>query len=138
MLTAARLGALADRIGSRQIFIIGFILMPVTFLWLIPSREVWMLYLFAVVFGFAQGGMGASESLLVADIFGLRSHGLIYGVTACGFTFGSAVGPWATGYLFDIFGSYRPALAACAAIGVIGLLLTLMIRPIRDSVVSRK
>ena len=130
------LGILADKIGSKRIFMIGFILITAGFTWLVPAQEVWMLYLFAVAFGFAQGGMGTSESILVADIFGLRSHGLIYGVTACGFTSGAAVGPWLAGYLFDITASYQPAFVASALLGVIGLILTALIKPIKKPPIS--
>jgi len=126
------LGSLADKIGSRNIFIIGFSLMSAVFFLLAPARELWMLYVFAVTFGFSQGGMGASESLLVADIFGLRSFGLIYGAAGCGFTLGAAVGPWVAGFLFDLAGSYQPVFIACAGVGILGLLLTTCIRPIRD------
>ena len=126
------LGSLADKIGSRNIFIIGFSLMSAVFFLLAPARELWMLYIFAVTFGFSQGGMGASESLLVADIFGLRSFGLIYGVVGCGFTLGAAVGPWVAGFLFDLTGNYQPVFIACAVVGILGLLLTACIRPIRE------
>ena len=91
-----------------------------------------MFYVFAVTFGFMQGGMGASESLLVADIFGLRSFGLIYGVTGCGFTLGAAIGPWVGGFVFDITGTYQPVFLGCALIAITGLILTVCIRPIRD------
>ena len=50
------LGSAADRIGNRQVFIIGFILMAAALFWLVPATEAWMLYLFAAVFGFAYGG----------------------------------------------------------------------------------
>ncbi|MFC1867768.1 MFS transporter [Thermodesulfobacteriota bacterium] len=127
------LGNLADKTGSRGVFIIGFIAMTASFFWLVPARELWMLYVFAMVFGFVQGGMGSSESLLVADIFGLRSHGLIYGIIACGFTLGATVGPWLAGYLFDITGSYQSSFVTCAVIGIIGLILTVLIKPITIS-----
>jgi len=126
------LGSLADVIGSRNIFVIGFTLMSAAFFLLAPARELWMLYVFAVTFGFSQGGMGASESLLVADIFGLRSFGLIYGVVGCGFTLGAAVGPWVGGFLFDLTGNYQHVFIACAVVGILGLLLTACIRPIRE------
>ena len=131
------LGMLADKIGSKRIFMMGFILMTAGFVWLVPALEVWMFYLFAVAFGFAQGGMGTSESILVADIFGLRSHGLIYGVTACGFTSGAAVGPWLAGYIFDIAASYQPAFIASAVFGVVGLILTALIKPIKKGMIYR-
>ncbi|MEJ2726647.1 MAG: MFS transporter [Deltaproteobacteria bacterium] len=88
-----------------------------------------MLYLFAIVFGFAGGGMGASESPLVAGLFGLDSHGLIYGVVHLGFTAGAAVGPVVTGYIFDLTGSYQVAFLLCAAFAIAGIVLAAILRP---------
>jgi MFS family permease len=126
------LGMLADRIGSRWIFIIGFILMPIGFFWLVPAREAWMMFLFAGTFGLAQGGMGTAESPLVAEIFGLRSHGLIYGAMGIGFMSGAATGPWLAGYIFDIMGSYRLDFVICSSIGLLGLFFTGLLKPIKE------
>jgi len=123
------LGGLGDRIGNRQVFIIGFILMAAAFFWLVPARELWMFYLFAVVFGFAMGGMGAVESPLVAWLFGLRSHGLLYGVVHIGFTVGAAVGPVVMGYIFDLTGSYRMAFLVCGIVGILGIIIAVLLRP---------
>jgi MFS family permease len=125
------LGGVADRIGNRRIFIVGFIINVAAFLWLVPARELWMFYLFALVFGFAGGGMAASESPLVAGLFGLKSHGLIYGVVHLGFTAGAAVGPVVTGYIFDLTGSYQMAFLVCAAFSIIGIILASILRPTR-------
>lgn len=127
------LGNLADRIGNRQAFIIGFVIMSASLLWLIPTADVWLLYLFAIAFGFAYGGCAASESPLVATLFGLGSLGAILGVINLGFTTGSAIGPLVTGYLFDITGSYRMSFIVGAAIGLIGLALTFSLTPVRSS-----
>jgi MFS family permease len=125
------LGSAADRFGNRQVFIIGFILMAAALFWLVPAKEVWALYLFVVVFGFALGGCATSESPLVAGLFGLRSHGLILGVINCiGFTFGAAVGPLMAGHIFDINNSYQLAFIVCAAMSVVGLILTILLTPI--------
>jgi MFS family permease len=123
------LGGLADRIGNRWVFIIGFILMTAALCWLMPARDMWMLYLFAVVFGFAHGGMGAAESPLIAGLFGLRSHGLIYGVIHIGFTAGAALGPFITGLIFDLTGSYQMAFLLCIAVSVIGIIMVAVLRP---------
>jgi len=125
------LGIVADRFGNRAIFILGFILISAAVLWLVPAKEIWALYLFAVLFGFANGGMGTSESPLVAELFGLHSHGLIFGITGGGFTIGAAVGPLAAGYLFDRAGNYRLAFLVCACISILGLILTALLRPIK-------
>jgi MFS family permease len=128
------LGSAADRFGNKWVFIIGFILMAVTLFWLVPAKELWALYLFAVVFGFAFGGCVTSESPLVAGLFGLSSHGLILGViNLLGFTFGAAVGPLIAGYIFDMNNSYQLAFIICAATGVVGLILTVLLTPIEKS-----
>lgn len=123
------LGALADKIGNRQIFIIGFILTSATLFWLPVANSYWMLYLFIVIFGFATGGMGASESPLTAWLFGMRSHGLIYGVVHVGYTIGAAAGPYITGYIFDLTGSYQMAFLTCAVLSVIGLIFSVLLKP---------
>jgi MFS family permease len=127
------LGSAADRIGNRQVFIIGFILMATALFWLVPAAEAWMLYLFAVVFGFAHGGMGASESPLVAGLFGLSSHGLIFGFVGLGFTIGAAIGPFLAGHFFDITDSYQVAFLVCAAMSIVGLILTALLKPMRTN-----
>jgi MFS family permease len=122
-------GIIGDRIGNRKSFIIGTVLMAASLFWLVPAREVWMLYLIAVGFGIGLGGIGTSESPLIARLFGLRSHGLIYGVVGLSWTFGGAVGPVVTGYLCDVIGNYQLAFLLCAVIAVLGLLLLLILRP---------
>ncbi|MFC1902016.1 MFS transporter [Chloroflexota bacterium] len=125
------LGGVADRIGNRQTFIICFVLMPASLFWLLVAGEEWMLYLFAIVMGFGGGGAGMLESTLPAELFGMRSHGLILGVIGVGFTVGSAVGPLVTGYIFDTSGSYQLAFLITAAVGVVGFILAVALRPIR-------
>ncbi len=123
------LGGIGDRIGNRQVFIIGYIMMTASLFWLVPAREVLMLYLSMVILGFSFGGMAAVESPLVAKLFGLSSHGLIYGVIHVGFTIGAALGPFLTGYIFDVTGSYYMAFLVCSAITVVGLIFALILRP---------
>ena len=124
------LGSTGDRIGNRLVCLIGFILMVADLFWLVSVTEVWMFYLFAAILSFAIGGCTTAESPLVAALFGLRSHGLILGMVSFGFTIGGAVGPFLTGYIFDVTGSYRAAFLVCAAIGIVGLILTALLRPI--------
>ncbi len=75
--------------------------------------------------------MRASESPVVAKFFGLSSHGLIYGVLTLGFTSGAAIGPLLAGYIFDLTGSYQLAFLISAVIAVVGLISTVLLKPIR-------
>jgi MFS family permease len=122
-------GLIGDKIGNRKTFIIGIIFAIAALALLVPAKELWMFYLFAVLLGMAFGGMGTSESPLAAKLFGLTSHGLIYGVMATGFTVGGAIGPVIIGYIYDVTESYRIAFVVCIALFVIGLVFMAILKP---------
>jgi MFS family permease len=122
------MGGLGDRIGNRPSFTLCFALMS-TALFLLPmARDIWMLYLFAVAFGFTYGGMYTLGSPLAAELFGLGSHGLIFGAVSFGGTIGGAIGPALAGRVFDTAGSYNLAFSVSAAIGIVGLVSILLMR----------
>ena len=122
-------GRACDKIGPKQVLIIGFILATAAMFWLLPAREVWALFLFSVIIGFANGGNAAADSPLAARLFGLKSIGSVIGFTAFGFAIGAAAGPVVTGYIFDAMGSYQIAFLACAACAIIGLIAAVSLRP---------
>ena len=123
------LGGLGDRIGSRWIYIIGFMLMSASLVGLLLTRGVGMFYGFAVVLGLALGGMASSESPMVARLFGLGSHGLIFGFVSLSYTIGAALGPLVTGYIFDVTGDYHPAFLVCTAGAVTAIIMLAILRP---------
>ena len=127
-------GIVIDRIGSRHTMIICFILLIPTLLWLQVAREVWMLYLFAVVYGFAHGGLFTVISPIVAEYFGIRSHGVLFGIIAFSGTVGGAVGSVLAGRIFDITGSYNLAFWICTALGTVGLGLMLSLGSVSPNV----
>jgi len=123
------LGGVADRLGSRRVITISFILVTAALFWLVPIREVWMLYLFAIIYGIGSGGGAPVESTVVAELFGMKSHGSIFGLVSCSFTIGSAIGPLLAGYLFDVNGSYQMAFLVCAGLGIVGVMMAAILRP---------
>jgi len=125
------LGMAGDRIGNRPAYVIGFVFLSVSLFWLLVAKELWMLYLFAVIYGFGYGGLSALISPIIAELFGLSSHGVIMGVVIMfGGTGGMAIGPLLAGHIFDISGSYQSAFLMYAAISVIGLILVSRLRPV--------
>ncbi len=126
------MGSAADRIGTKPTIIICFILISITFLWLLAAKELWILYLFAIVFGFGYGGLTSLISPTVAELFGMSSHGVILGAVFFGWSIGEAIGPVLAGRIFDITGSYQPAFWVCAALSIIAIILALFLRPITN------
>jgi nitrate/nitrite transporter NarK len=62
--------------------------------------------LFAVSFGLGYGAAAPLFPSVSADIFLGRSFGLIFGVICIGGGLGGAIGPFTTGFLRDVAGSY--------------------------------
>ena len=122
------LGNAADRYGNKKVFILGFILLAAALFWLAPAQQEWMLYVFSAVFGFAYAGVETSESPMTAWLFGLKSHGMVFGTISLFFTIGAAVGPWVTAYIFDITGKYQNAFIIAGAVGIVGLIFTTLLQ----------
>ena len=98
--------------------------------WIVLATEVWTLFTFAAVYGLFHR-LGLLTSPLIARIYGLRSHGLIYGACGLGHTIGAGLGPFLTGYMYDIMDSYQVAFLMSAAIAILGIILTSLLRPIQ-------
>ena len=88
-----------------------------------------MLYLFAILFGLSDWAISPVISLMVAELFGMRSHGEIYGAVFFSGTIGGAVGPVLAGHIFDITSSYHLVFLVCVAISVVSLILILVLTP---------
>lgn len=124
------MGSVADRVGNRIALIITYVFMSAALLWVIVAGELWMIYLFAVIFGFGYGGLVTLQSPVVAWLFGLRSHGVIFGAVIIGYAIGSAFSPVLAGHIFDVVGSYQIAFSLCAALAIIAIISSWLLRPI--------
>lgn len=123
------LGVVADRIGDKRVYLLSFTIMVLSLAWLSTIHSLMPFYLFAAAFGFAYGGLATAHSPLVAWLFGMRKHGLIYGICFNGWTLGCAVGPIVAGRIFDVTHSYHIAFLICSGMCLIGLLGTLPLKP---------
>jgi MFS family permease len=124
------MGVACDRIGGRRALIICLIVLFCSFIWLQLATEAWMLFIFAVIYGFAHGGFFTVVSPMVAELFGTGSHGLLFGIILFSGTLGGAIGPLMAGRTFDITGSYRMVFLVLSVLTLIGFVLMIMLRPI--------
>ncbi len=123
------MGSTSDRIGTKPSLIICFLILLATLFWLQLANELWMLYLFAVIYGVAHGGFFALISPTVAELFGTGSHGVLLGIAFFSGTIGGAIGPLLAGHIFDITSSYQLIFLICTAMSVIGTILTSLLTP---------
>ena len=124
------MGTASDRIGGKRVMIICFIILMASFLWLLVIRELWMFYLFAVVYGFAHGGFFVLISPMTAELFGTRAHGVIFGTMYLAGTLGGAAGPLLAGHIFDITQSYQIVFWILLILSAVGLLLISTVKPL--------
>jgi len=125
-------GSAADKYGNKRALIISVALLAVALLLLQPARELWMLYLSAAIFGVGYGGEVALMSPIVAELFGLRAHGVILGVVNFSYFVGCAIGPLLVGRMFDMAGSYYSGFLVCAIFFIAGLILVFPLRKPRE------
>ncbi len=129
------MGNVSDNIGRKATVIICSLLASGVMILLISSRELWMLYIFGIVFGFSLGGVDPALTALLGDMFGLRNIGKIMGVLETGWAIGAAIGPVVGGLIFDVSKSYFVAfLIGVLAMLAVALLAALIGRKAKKNV----
>lgn len=123
-------GVVIDRKGSKPVMVVCFMILIASLLWLQVADSLWMLYLFASVYGLAHGAFFTAISPLIAEVFGIVSHGAIFGIVVFFGTAGGAIGPIVAGYLFDMSLSYSITFKMITLVSIIGLVLISFLKPI--------
>lgn len=121
------IGALSDRIGREWAWSISSFGFALCYALLMAMKAVpspAMLYLMVAAQGALGYGLAAVYPTIMAELFHSRRYGRIFGMLGAVSALGGAAGPWATGLLFDLTGSYdlgwMVGLCACAvsALGI--------------------
>jgi MFS family permease len=129
-------GTLSDYIGRELAAILAYgisILGVVCALLITGPDQRWLLWLHACCFGLTWGARGPSITAKTADLFPGRHLGAILGVISIGTGLGSAVGSWASGWIFDHSGSYHLAFLLSIASYLVGSVAFWLLRrpPVR-------
>ena len=125
------MGTVGDRVGSKRALLTCFMIFILVFIWLQFTHSLWQVFLFAAVYGFAHGGFYALFSPIVAEYFGLRSHGLIFGSIVFVSSIGGALGPLTAGFIFDLTASYNIAFLILLVFSVTGF-VSIMVSGARE------
>lgn len=121
------IGLFFDRIGGKRALILCFIPLILSLLAFMFIVEPWILFVAVAVYGFAHGGFFTVMSPTIAEYFGLRVHGTLFGIIVFFGTIGGALGPIFAGRMFDSTGSYFLAFCSLAVMVSLGLALTLLL-----------
>lgn len=100
--------------AARSVVILAFILLPLT-----PASAL----IFAAAMGLLWLSTVPLTSGLVAQIFGPRYMGTLFGIVFFSHQIGSFLGIWLGGYLYDAYGSYDVIWWLSIALGLVAALL---------------
>ena len=108
------LGHLSDRIGREWIWAISCLGFAICFAALIALKFAPVLplvYLMVLTQGVLGYGLTSIMGAVVLEIFQGKQYGSIFGTIMLAALAGGAAGPWVTGLLYDLSGSYTLAFA---------------------------
>jgi len=122
-------GFISDRIGRETTVTLAAFMSIMGMVALILVKDTsqpWLLYVYAVLFGFGAGLYSPTVTAAAADLFHGRHFGAIAGLLLTGMGMGGIFGPWLGGYIYDKTGSYIYAFVlvivafvlSCAAIWI--------------------
>jgi OFA family oxalate/formate antiporter-like MFS transporter len=121
----------SDSITRRATFAVMFLLQAVLF-WILPninSASVLTFVTFVILMCYG-GGFGTMPAF-VADYFGSKNVGPIYGLMLTAWGFASAFGPLLIAYMRQSSGTYRGALHVIALVMAVSVVLPLIVSPPR-------
>jgi MFS family permease len=119
------LGHVSDRIGREWVWTVsalGFAACYVALLLLQLFPSTALLYAMVIAQGTLGYGLTSVFAAIVAEIFQGRHYGTIFGTLMLSAITGGALGPWATGVLFDTQGDYTLAFSIGIAVSLVSIL----------------
>ena len=115
-------GWLADRLISRYVVILFFLLAVGGMLVLLQADTISKIWLFVVIYGFGAGAFGTLLPIVTKDIFGVRDFTSIFGFALVLLFAGNAIGAPLAGFMYDATGSYRSVFMIITAINAIAII----------------
>ena len=95
-----------------------------------------MIFVVLAFYGFGHGGLFTVVAPTVAEYFGMRSHGAIFGTILFFGTIGGSIGPTVTGVVYDWTGGYALAFGGLTVMAALGLALALTLPQSRQVAVE--
>ena len=120
-------GWLTDRYNPRFLLACYYGFRGLSLLVLPFATNLGGLAVFAILFGLDYIATVPPTTALVADIFGRKNVGIVFGWVFCAHQFGAALAAWLGGLTRELTGDYGVAFIAAAALAMTASLLSLRI-----------
>lgn len=110
------LGRLSDRVPRRNILGTIYLVRGLGFFALLAVGTHWELYLAATIGGMVWAGSIATSSAMLADIYGVRLVGVMYGTAYLGHQIGAMLSSWLGGWGYEHFGTHWVAFGSAGVL----------------------
>jgi MFS family permease len=119
------LGRLSDRLPRRNILGAIYFIRGLGFFALLLVGTHWELYIAATIGGMVWAGSIAASSAILADVYGVRLVGVMYGTAYLGHQVGAMISSWLGGWGFEQFGTHWLAFGSSGGLLLIAAVVSL-------------
>ena len=110
------LGRLSDHVPRRNMLAIIYFVRGLGFFGLLLASTRFELYTVAIVGGIVWAGSVALSSAILADVYGVRLVGVLYGWTYLGHQVGGMISSWLGGWAYETYGTHWIAFGSTGII----------------------
>ncbi|MGN6390240.1 MAG: MFS transporter [Burkholderiaceae bacterium] len=121
------LGRFADRLPRRHILATIYFVRGLGFFALVMVGTHWELYLTSTIGGLVWAGSIALSSAILADVYGVRLVGVLYGIAYVGHQIGGMISSWLGGWAYEHYGTHWIAFGAAGSLLIAGGLISLQL-----------
>lgn len=119
------LGRLSDSMPRRYILAAIYLIRGLGFFALMVVGTHWELYIAAAVGGIVWAGSIAMSSAILADIYGVRIVGILYGCAYLGHQVGAMISSWLGGWGYETFGTHWVAFGSAGVILLVAAFISM-------------
>ena len=119
------LGSLADRVPRRNLLAVIYGIRGLGFFALVAVGTHFELYLTASIGGLVWAGSIALSSAILADVYGVRLVGVLYGLGYLGHQIGGTLSSWLGGWGYETFGTHWLAFGSAGVLLFVAAWLSL-------------
>jgi MFS family permease len=130
------LGRLADRVPRRKLLAVIYAVRGLGFFALVMVGTHAELYVSAVIGGLVWAGSIALSSAILADVYGVRLVGVLYGFAYLGHQVGGMISSWLGGWGYERFGTHWIAFGSAGVLLLLAAAMSLRL-PLRGYTLMR-
>jgi MFS family permease len=121
------LGRFADTLPRRHILAAIYFVRGLGFFALVMVGTHWELYLTSTIGGLVWAGSIALSSAILADVYGVRLVGVLYGIAYVGHQIGGTLAAWLGGWGYERYGTHWVAVGTAGALLVAAAFVALQL-----------